>query len=133
MADIPELVELVSADYPEEYKDLVDRLGLDLNRFLRQVTTAMNNALSFEQNFNAQIKTFNIKGSDSLTFVSTIPQPLGVVLLKYTNTTNPAEVVSNAVSLPQWSADGAGNLTIEPIQGLTLTDNYDIILLIIAE
>lgn len=133
MAEIPELVEIVTGDYPEEYKDVIDRLGLTLNNFLRQVHGAMSNALTFQENFNASVKTFNIKGSDTLTFASPITDPIGVVLLKYRNTTDPTEVLTTAVSVPQWAPDGAGNITIQPIPGLTSADNYDIILLIIAE
>lgn len=134
MAKAPELVQIRPEDFDPDHQDTVEKLADVLNNFILQVTQLLTQTLTFSDNFNAEVRTLKMVGGQPLTFsLNTVSSPAGVVVLKYLNTTTPSEVLSSPVGIPQWSFDGRGSVTIQPIPNLTNGERYDIILLIVAE
>ena len=133
MSKAPELIQIRPEDYDKDARKVIDKLAGPLNNFLLQITELLTQSLTFADNFNAEVKSQTIVGGKSLTLkLNNIVIPKGVVLMSYTNTTTPSEILTAAVGVPQWSADGRGNITINSIPGLTNDNNYAIILLVVG-
>lgn len=133
MSKPPELFQISPEDFDKEDRKVGAVMAGLLNNFLLQVIQLLNQSLTFADNFSAEIKTITIEGGESLTFkLQTVKSPLGVTLQKFQNLSTESEVVATAVSTPQWSFDGKGNITIEAIPGLTNADTYLVTFLIIS-
>ena len=134
MAKAPELVEIRPQDYPAEAQELIEQLAGPLNTFMRQVVRLLGQRLTFSDNFDAELRELTITGGSSVSFrYEKSYTPKGLLLVSYTNTTDRSEVITSPVGVPQWTADGRGNITVEAIPNLTTGDIYDIIILVISE
>lgn len=134
MAKPPELTQIRPEDFKQDDREMAGILAGVLNDFILQITQLLNQSLTFADNFSSEIKTLSHEIADSaLTFkLNTVTTPTGVLLLRFRDLTDPKNIESSAVSTPQWDYDGRGNITIQPIQGLTSGHNYSIVLLVIS-
>jgi hypothetical protein len=133
MSKPPELTQIRPEDFKQEDQEMAGILAGVLNNFILQITQLLNQSLTFGDNFSSEIKELTVKGDASVTFkLNTVTTPVGLLLLQFRNTSNPTTAESSAVSTPQWSYDGRGNITIQQLQGLTAADTYVIKVLVIS-
>ncbi len=125
MAQAPQNVQLSPEDFDKKDQGLVSRLATILNSFFESVAQALNRSLTFGENFAGETKELTVTGGQSITFrYSGGGTPQYLFIGGFRNTTTPTEVLTSAVSLPQWSYDGRGSITIQSIPGLTSGHKY---------
>ena len=120
MGRVPEEVQIIAEDFPEDSREMVDQLSGPINNYILQ----LNSILSGQASITAEFKTFTISGSQSLTISSSITQPFGVMLVGWRNLSN-SNASLTAAPFVEWSADGAGNVTVNFI-GFTSDNNYSV-------
>lgn len=131
MASPPEAVQINAEEYEKDEKKLAGKLAGTLNNFLLTVSDIFNKKLTFSENFSGDSPTVRVTGGKAITFKYGGPgRPRALLVGSFTNVTNPSEILTNPVSLPQWSFDGRQSITIQAIPGLTSTNQYDILLII---
>ena len=104
--------------------DWATRLLTPINSFFENVYLALTNKLSFQDNFNAQIKTITISTPElPYEFTPTITgKPIGVVLCQILKDTGSHETIASAVYI-DWSYQN-GLITIHGITGIDGTSKY---------
>jgi len=134
MSKPPELTQIRPEDFKQDDREMAGILAGVLNNFILQITQLLNQSLTFSDNFSSEVRDFNHKIADSeLTFkLNTVKTPRGVILLQFRNLDDPTVLEATAVSTPQWEHDGKGNVTINPILGLTTDTTYAITVLVIS-
>lgn len=131
MASSPESVQINAEEYDKEGKKVASRLAGTLNNWLLTVSDIFNKRLTFGENFSGDSPTVRVQAETAYTFKYRGPGVPRLLLIgNIQNVTLPGEIRTAAVSLPQWSQDGRGNITIQPIPGLTSGHKYDITLII---
>ena len=87
-------------DFPNKYADLVNKLFFILNQFMRQVFSALQKRLTYEDNFDCidteiEVTTpfTQIKVRNSLSSIKPIR---GNTILRVDNLTNPSELLAGA-------------------------------------
>lgn len=65
MAKLSTYRRIVSTDYDDQYKDLVDRLGTSINNSMDQLFDALNNKLNFKDNISATIASVTVTVNSS--------------------------------------------------------------------
>lgn len=121
----------------------IDTLLGPLNSFMQQVANALNNTLSFADNFNASIKQIDVR-VDPTTYATTFANltvahglkgnPVGVQVIRVFNKALPAVGTSGAtvgVSV-DWDLSSGGQIKVRNISGLTPGQNYVVTLLFIG-
>ena len=124
MGKVPEEVQIISEDFQEDDRALVDQLAGPINNYVLQ----LNSILAGQASITAEFKTYSVSGDQSLTISSSITQPFGVQLVGWRNLSNPSEELTVAPSV-QWSSNGAGGVKVRVI-GLEADDKYSINLII---
>ena len=124
MGKVPEEVQIISEDFQEDDRQLVDQLAGPINNYILQ----LNSILAGQASITAEFKTYTVSGDQSLTISSSITQPFGIQLVGWRNLSTPSEVLAVAPAV-QWSTDGAGKLTVRVI-GFNPDDKYSINLII---
>ena len=124
MGKVPEEVQIISEDFPQDDQKLVDQMAGPINNYILQ----LNSILAGQASITAEFKTYKVSGSQSLTISSSITQPFGVQLVGWRNLSQPNDVLTVAPCV-QWSADGAGKVTVQFI-GLNSSDNYSVNLIL---
>ena len=120
MGSVPEEIQIISEDFPQEDRQVVDQLAGPINNYILQ----LNSILAGQASITAEFKTYTISGGASLTISSSITQPFGVILVGWRNLSISNEALAVAPSI-QWSANGAGSINIRPIN-LTTDNKYSI-------
>jgi hypothetical protein len=142
MAAVPPDTRFRKDDFPGTglgSNEVLDRLFLPLNTFLKAVRSALSGGLTFSENFRAEVKTVSITTPASGTGVlscfpfdvkSKVSQPIGVLLLSADDrSTAPAAPSLGGVS---WLINADGTLQITNLPGLLLGRKYDLTLLIVG-
>jgi len=124
MGQVPEEIQIVPEDFAKDEQELVSKLSGPINNYVLQLNSILTNNASI----TALFETYRVSGNQSLTISSSITQPFGVLLVGWRNLSTPGEELAVAPSI-QWSANGAGNVTIRPI-GLEPADDYQINIII---
>jgi hypothetical protein len=124
MGKVPEEVQIVSEDFQEDDRQLVDQLAGPINNYILQ----LNSILASQASITAEFKSYTVSGDTSLTISSSITQPFGVQLVGWRNLSQPNDQLSIAPAV-EWSSDGAGKITVRII-GFNPDDKYSINLII---
>jgi hypothetical protein len=124
MGKVPEEIQIVSEDFQEDDRQLVDQLSGPINNYILQ----LNSILAGQASITAEFKSYTVSGDQSLTISSSIAQPFGIQLVGWRNLSTPTEELAVAPAV-QWSSNGAGTLTVRVI-GLNPDDKYSINLII---
>lgn len=129
MAASPESVQINAEEFDKDEKKLAGKLAGTLNNWLLTVSELFNKKFTFSENFSGDAPVVRVTGGQPITFRYGGPgRPRFLLIGQFTNVTNPSEILANPVSLPQWSYDGRGSITIQPIPGFTVLNKYDIVL-----
>lgn len=132
MARIPETQRIVPETFDKSEQGIATKIADPFNTYTEQLNGILTNNLTFTDNFLGAVKSFQLKGEDSLSFKYDIQQaPVGLWVVGYSNITTPTEVLSTGVSA-QWSYDGKGTITIQRMSGLTTGKTYLVTLIVIS-
>ena len=133
MARIPSIRRLTSEDFRDQ-ASWIGKLFAPVNDFMSSVIVALNKGLTFDENFNAQIKTLEfIKEATSfpMSFACTLTmRPVGLWVLKAENIAGTPDTLTTAIWV-DWKYDN-GTVTISNISGLTNAKKYRISVIIVA-
>lgn len=116
-------------DFPQQYQDLIGKIGYILNPALTQLTSVFSRGLSITD-LNTQSKdlVFNVDGNGnfgSISFQSTLNGKCGAIYIgRIQNLTTPANYINN-VPLISFTTDG-DNIIINNISGLANNTKYQI-------
>lgn len=134
MAQLPTFRRIQKEDIPNS-PAWFDTVISVVNQFFESTYRALANNLTFEQNFIAQIKTFNLTAGASAsanTFnfaVTMSAKPQGLIPLKITQSASTYVPLTNASSI-DWHYESS-KVFIDAIHGLTNGESYEITVLII--
>jgi hypothetical protein len=133
MALLPSLKRVNTKDFPAEDQKLIEQLGGIINDSIQPVYDALNQKLTFEQNFLGSIRdvevTVNSNGVpvNSTVLNTGVVQAKGVIVLKATNLSNSAGFPTGA---PFVSFNIVNNgIQIIHVTGLTAGNRYSLRLL----
>jgi hypothetical protein len=128
MATVPEQQSIKPSDYPQDIQKSVERLASPLNTFMSQAINAMNQNLTFGENFRGEVKQFAFTQANKVkTFkYSGSGRPTHVMITKL------SKVPQTAIT-PYWDHDGKGNVTVTLIGDLNASGNTTVTLIIISE
>lgn len=131
MASAPESVQINAEEFSKDEKPIAGKLAGILNNYLLTVADIFNKKLTFGENFSGDTPTVRVTGGKPITFKYQGPgTPRLLTIGQFRPVTNPSEILTTAVSVPQWSFDGRSAITIQAIPGLTPGTLYDIVLTI---
>ena len=137
----PSIDRLKSEDFPEEQRELVERLAGALNSFAEQTIFLLSKRVDFK-NLNQTISNVNITSGSTNTTDGSLRSPVtiktdingriaGTILINLVNKTNPIALPANQ---PFISYTINQNLiTIQKVYGLNNTSEYTLTLLIIGD
>ncbi len=133
---INNLKRLIKEDFPEEYQELVDKLGFALNPMLEQVSNAFNKNINFD-NLSREVLTVTLENATggSLKAVTQIKTSLsgriiGLNIIRAENLTNSVVYPTNAPFV-SWSING-NIMTIQKVTGIQDNNKYRLTLEIIT-
>ena len=130
MAKLPRFTRFLTEDFPEEQREGLGKVLVNLNTFMQSVTSALTRNITVNQNIAGQIKTLSVTGGSTLKFkydVSIRPQTLivgKVVKVGSAATTGP-------VTIDTWSDDGVGNISAT-FTGLTSAHKFNITIILFS-
>lgn len=130
MAALPPVRRIFKEDLGPDVPDWISRLLAPLNLVLQALYTALNHAITFQENIQCQVKEFNLVAGVAATdntfdFMLTLPtKPTGLWLITALRTDGIAESFTTPV-FPSWTWDSTANaIRISSITGLTSTKQY---------
>lgn len=130
MAALPPVRRIFKEELGPGVPDWVSRLLAPLNLVLQAIYTALNHAITFQENIQCQVKEFNLVAGASATdnaydFMLTLPtKPTGLWLIAALRTDGIAESYS-ASPYVSWTWDSAANtIRISSITGLSSGNEY---------
>jgi len=128
MATVPEQQSIKPSDYPQDIQKSVERLASPLNAFMSQSINAMNQNLTFGENFRGEVKQFEFSQTSKVkTFkYSAAGRPSHVTITKL------SKVPQTAIT-PYWEHDGKGNVTVTIVGDLNASGNTTITFIVISE
>lgn len=130
MAALPPIRRIFKEDLGGDVPDWITRLLAPLNLVLQANYTAMNHAITFQENIQCQVKEFELvagatAAANTYDFMLTLPtKPTGVWVVCALRTDGIAETFTTPV-FASWTWDSAANtIRISGITGLTDTKQY---------
>lgn len=132
---LPNFKRLFTDDFPKDSQAVIEKLCNYVNPNTEYVYTALNNQLSFADNFNATQKSFNVTVDASGTPTSntiiqlnvinnTIPKASGSLVIRAQNLTNSNIYPTGGVFL-SFSQNGSV-VTLTNVAGLPANNNFNI-------
>ena len=127
MSQVPETQEIRVELFPEKDQETVSLIAGPFNDFTIQMTEAVNQSLTIDENMRGATKTLTFNTNNiTKTF-------------KYSGKGTPRHLfISNidnepsAVIMPHWTQDGKGNITVKIIGTLDANVDYNITFIILA-
>jgi hypothetical protein len=136
MSQIPQFKRIVVENFPKENQELVSKLAYSINVFANNMTSALTNNLSIQDNLNIKLKTFvaTVDSSGNITGNSVIKTDLdhnclGVSVIKATNLTTVTHYPTGTPFI-SFSETQDGFITIGNITNLTAGEPYQLQLLL---
>ena len=135
MARLPALKRLSKEDFPQQ-AEWIDQLLQPLNQFFESIHSAMDKQLSFSENLNAEVKTFELRTPSSGPFQalrvrhSLKVRPIGVLVLGATDLGAPNATIG-ALSV-DWENAADNQISLRSVGGLANAKSYSLTLLIIG-
>lgn len=131
MAKLSFLKRIVSEDYDKQYQSLVSKLSYIINTALEAIAAALNKGLTFEDNFNSQVKDLELTvDSDSVPQLTTSfkyelkTQCIGIIVIRATAKT---AVITYPTSQPWVSfSESNGQINILKITGIQSGTKYQL-------
>lgn len=134
---IPTFKRLFKQDYPAEQQPMIEKLSYSVNTGFDSIISALTRNLTFNDNFNSEIKTFDIITDSAGTPTNTVSfstiingNVAGIIVLRAINKTNTTSY-PNATPFITYTQNN-NNLTVSNITGLTAKDTYSITILMVG-
>lgn len=131
---LPSWRRIIEQDYPAQYQDLIKQLAVSLNYGMDTLYQTLNNQLTFKDNIQSTIGTFQatVDSSGKPTTTITVNKSstntlLGLIVVKVVNLTKSTTYPTGGVTVSY--TETTSNLTINNITGLTPNNNYQITVL----
>jgi len=131
MALLPSFRRLMSQNFEKQYQNLINTLSLSLNNGIQVLYDALNNGLTFQDNFEATIADVTLQvdstgkpiqgGTFTLTFTSNVE---GVFVIMVTNVNNPTTYPTGAVQV--FGQQSSQTYIINNVTGLQPNTSYTI-------
>lgn len=127
---LPSFKRLFSQDFVQQYRQLVDQLSLTINNQIELLYTALNNQLTFTDNFKCTIKSItltvdvngNPTGSAGFPINDSSSRILGCIVLSVTNNSTSGAFPTGGVFVS--FTQSSSNITINNITGLAAGQSY---------
>jgi hypothetical protein len=130
MARLPSFRRIVGDLIQKDYPELGDILIVPLNNFMESITRALNNRITFAENFDGQVSSFQDDGQYPVKLAWTRPSKPRAVWIGSVLRTDGATVdLANAVSL-NWYYNQDGQIEIVEVLGLgaSSANKYEIVI-----
>jgi len=116
---------ILSQDFPDEVRSWIQTLLIPINQFMTSVSQLLNHGLTFQNHFNAEIKTIQVRQGDTPVLSCNLKsKPIGILVLAV------HEELKNQVGI-DWLMVESG-IKIRNIFGLEQGKFYSIKLLILG-
>ncbi len=123
---------LIETDYPEDYQDLIEQLGIPLNSSFEELYDALNNKLSFRDNLNTTISSFNVvvdsdgKPKNKTSFKLNTNQTVieGLIVINALGVTDPTLLPTAGIFISFVKSETS--IIVQNIKGLQADKNYNI-------
>ncbi len=129
------LRRLVKEDFPQQYKDVVGKIGSILNPALEQLSLCLHNNITWTDNFAATVInvaiTVDANGIpvNPTTFLSNLPSPIKhAFVTRAVNTSNSTVYVTAAPFID--FVDNNGTVTLEHVTGLPANNTFNLTIII---
>lgn len=130
---LPSFRRIFKQDYEEEYQSLVDRLSVSLNYGIEVLYDALNNNLTFQDNFNAStnVVTVNLnadgtpKNRTTYTLNRNNLQATGTLVLRANNLTNSGVYPTGGIFIT-FQQVSANEIQIDHVTGLPADNNIEL-------
>lgn len=135
MAKVDSLRRLNREDFPPEFRDLVDKLALNLNPIVEQLQLAFNKNINFE-NLSRETITISVENASGNLRIPTQfktnlkSRILGINIIKAENTTNPSIYPIEAPWI-SWTIEN-NIITVKKVTGLQDNNKYNLTLEVIS-
>lgn len=133
MGRVPDRKRLTKEDFPEKYRDLIEKLAFPINSFFEQVQSVLNKNVNFD-NLNQELKTLSFTTNQSgqpintLTFNSGLSSRVqGITVQRIVITSNNTSFAS-IMPVISWSQNEK-LVTINNISNLSPETQYSITVL----
>ena len=131
MSFLPPVKRFALEDFPKE-RSWIGNLIEPLNRFFQNVYNNLNHGLTFRDNLKAMISEQIVDQVYPLQFLNTMKvKPVGVWIISLVEIADIPATITDAVTI-DWSYNGAGQIEINNISGLTAGKRYSLGLAVIG-
>lgn len=132
MAKLPSFRRLFKQDYDQEYQGLVDQLSNSLNYGVEVLYNALNNNLTFEDNFKGNVNTVSVtlnsdgtpKARTTYSLGNTF-QATGTLVLNASNQTN-STVYPDGGIFVSFQQVGSSEVQINHVTGLPADNTFEL-------
>lgn len=133
MAKIPSFKRILS-DQLTKYQDLQEPVFSVLNSFMESVTRALNGQLTFKENLDAQVMTFQDDGQYPVKLAWTRDSKPTALWLGSISRVDGADVTLSVAVTPNWKFNQSGQIEIISMTGLSASsiNKYNITLIAIT-
>lgn len=130
---LPSFRRIFKQDYEEEYHSLVDRLSVSLNYGIEVLYDALNNNLTFQDNFNSSINTVTVnlnadgtpKNRTTYTLNRSNLQASGTMVVRANNLTNSTVYPTGGIFIT-FQQVSPTEIQIDHVSGLPADNNYQL-------
>lgn len=132
MSQIQQFKRLIVEDFDSKDKELVGKIAYSVNTFADDVSRALNNNISIENNMNIIKKTFtitldskgNVSGGNSIK-TNLTHNCDGITVIKVINTTTPS-LLPTGTPFISFTEPSIGTISINNITNLAASNSYTI-------
>lgn len=125
------LRRLNKEDFPQQYKDVVGKIGYVLNPAIEQLSTALQNNITFKDNIDCAViniaVTVDVSGipTTSTTFQSNLTTPVKhIIVTRAINAANSNTYVTSAPFVD--FVDNGGTVTVQHVTGLPANSTFNL-------
>jgi len=129
MAKFSFLKRIIKEDFPEQYRDLIDKLAYPFNQLAEFISLAFNNNITFQDNIYCQVKDVDVELNSSgipkspTKFISTLrSKSNGLFVIRADNLTNPNTYPTNAPFIS--FTENSNIITVNKVTGLQANNKY---------
>lgn len=121
MAKLPSQKKILKEIFSKKEQEWISLLLEPLNRFMEEVTNALNNALTFGENLDAEVKKITVDGNYPVTFkLARKNRPVAAWVGQCREVTENHVVLAAPISL-DWEIRSDGMFQVNDVVGLTVS------------
>ncbi len=137
MAKLSNYRRVLEQDYPDD-AELIKKLGITLNSSFEELYNAMNNRLTFKENFNATMQEFTVavdangtpKNRTTFKLQNNQQNAEGLIVINVTGASDPTALPTSGVFVSFVKSEG--NIIIQNIKGLAPDKSYSVKVIVLG-